>query len=471
MAASIALVLSKTGGPPFQGSVGYVNDAIAPILRRHGWSVRAFAPPRADFGQEAMLPFALGQQLVALDGATPPDVALFDAAGTSARAPGRDWARRNVVLYHGLAYGTGTWMAGSDIDLHCANSPYLQRTLAALFALPNWNRRRCLDAHALRALTHIDLPVPAVDSPEGHPGFTYGVDLPPQVQAQLARDIDWGHALQPGKQDWMATVGVMYWLDQLRPTRPFKLLVSEQSLDPDTRRGLDALLAPVGRRCDDYFLAVPLLHQRALFRLMRACRFGLSYNRFPEPFGFYVLESVHNGCPVYTNGVGNNRFLLPAQHGITVLETPAMAPAADGRQDPAAYRVVAERILSDLARPAQVADECRAGAHLIDRQWSLAAFERSLIAALDRLHSPRPDPPDFEAMQVQLSPLVRHLDLQHGHSLNDYANTTLPGDARAAVASLLGRRCRELDSREMERLESRHRLFSSGVLALADAPE
>lgn len=28
MSGSIALMLSKTGGPPFHGSVGYVNDAI-----------------------------------------------------------------------------------------------------------------------------------------------------------------------------------------------------------------------------------------------------------------------------------------------------------------------------------------------------------------------------------------------------------------------------------------------------------
>lgn len=467
MAGSIALMLSKTGGPPFHGSVGYVNDVIGPIMARNGWNVRAFDPPRSDQGEEAMLPFALGAQLGALDGAAAPDVAFFDAAGTAVRAPCRRWAGRNVMLYHGLAYGTGAWMTSADIDLHCANSPYLQRTLHALFALPNWRRRSCLNPHAMRALTHIDLPVPCVEAPDGHPGFAYGADVPAYVQVQLDRDIVWGHALQPGKQDWFATLSIVYWLNELRPGKSAKLLVPESSLTPDRRRALDAMLAGAGRSCDDYFLSVPLLNQRALFRLMRACRFGLAYNRFPEPFGFQALESVHNGSPVYTNGVGNNRFLLPDGHGISVLETPGMAPMAEGRQDPAAYRVVAERILADLSHSDEIAAQCRRGVAVIDQRWSLAAFERSLLAALDRMHKPLPQEPDFEALEVQLSPLVRSLDLHDGRSHNDYASTTLSQETLSVLRSLLGRRCADLDSATMERVETTHRLFSRGLLTLA----
>jgi len=472
MSGSIALMLSKTGGPPFNGSVGYVNDAISPILARNGWQVRSFAPPRSDLGEEAMVPLALSAQLSALDAAAAPDVAFFDAAGLAVRNPSRSWARRNVVLYHGLTYGTGAWMTSPDIDLHCANSPYLERTLGALFAFPNWQRRRCFNPQALPALTHIALPVPCVDGPDGHPGFGYGADLPSHIQRQLEGDVVWGHALQPGKQDWFATLSVMFWLNELRSgpaSRPIKLLVSESSLTPDIRSDLDALLASAGRNCDDYFLGVPLLKQRALFQLMRRCRFALAYNRFPEPFGFYVLESVHNGCPVYTNGVGNNRFLLPSEHGIHVLETPAMTPAADGRLDAEAYRPVAERILVDLGQRDAVAAQCQRGAALIDRQWSLATFEQSLRAALDRLEQPLPPEPDFEALQVQLSPLVRHVEWDTGRCLNDYASTTLRPEAVAAAKALLGRSCADLASDEMSHIESTHRLFAGGLLTLAPA--
>lgn len=472
MAGSIALMLSKTGGPPFHGSVGYVNDTIGTILARHRWRVRAFEPPRADLGEEAMLPFALSARLAALDASSAPDVALFDGAGTSIRTPSRGWARRNLMLYHGLAFGTGVWMTSRDIDLHCANSPYLERTLHATFAFPNWAARSCLNPHGMRALTSLHLPVPCVESPDGHPGFGYGADIPPQILRRLEGELVWGHALQPGKQDWFATLSVMYWLNELRggpSAKGVKLLVAESSLTPDARRAMDAMLAGSGRSCDDYFVPVPNLNQRALFRLMRASHFALAYNRFPEPFGFYVLESVHNGCPVYTNGVGNNRFLLPPGHGITVLETPAMAPQADGRQDPAAYRVVAERILADLGQREAIAGQCRRGAALIEERWSIAAFERSLLAALGRLEHPLPPEPDFETLQVQASPLVRSLDAG-GRSLNDYASTTLRPETAALATQLLGQRCADLASDEMQRIEAEHRLFAGGLLTLSPGP-
>ncbi|HJW45817.1 MAG TPA: hypothetical protein VJ484_04945, partial [Lysobacter sp.] len=419
MASSIALILSKTGGPPFRGSVGYVNDAIAPILSRNQWRVQVFQPPSPTQGQEGMLPLALTGRLAALDGVTPLDVALFDAAGTAIRAPTRGWARRNVMLYHGLAYGYGTWMSSSDIDLHCANSPYLERSLRAFFAFPNWRARRCLNPQGMRTLTNLPLPVPCVEHPDGHPGFGYGSDLPVHVQRALDSNVIWGHALQVAKQDWFATLAILYWLNSLRggPAKPrIALFIPEGSLGRELRATLDAMLPP-GQTCNDFFLEVPLLNQRALFRLMRASRFGLAYNEFPEPFGFYVLESIHNGCPVYTNGAGNNRFLLPPSHGIHVQETFAMAPGHGGERDPAAYRPIAERILADLDGPELRAEECRRGAALIREQWSLAAFERALSSALAGLDRPLPPEPEFEDLQVQLSPLVRSLDPVSGRCL------------------------------------------------------
>jgi hypothetical protein len=469
MPRSISLLLSRTGGPPYQGSVGFVNDAILPILQRHGWHANLFRPPAREGAEEAMLPFALAASHARHDGRGIVDVALHDAAGTAIRTPGRHWARRHAVLYHGLAYGTGAWMTNPDIDLHCANSPYLARVLRALLAFPDWSRRRCLNSRVFGAVTDIRLPVPCIAEPDGDAGFAYGADLPPPLLGLFDSDLILGHALQPGKQDWIATLSILYVLNGLarsHRTPRIKLLVSEASLGPDNRRMLDALLAQSGSRCDDFFVPVPHLKQRALFRLMRACRFGLSYNKFPEPFGFYVLESVHNGCPVYTNGAGNNRFLLPPEHGITVLETAAMSGTASGPPGPDAYRVVAETIHSDLIRADEVRARCRRGALLIDRTWSLAAFEQSLVSALESLEqSPVPEP-EFDALEIALSPLVRSLDLESGRSLNDYASGQLEPASVAAVRRLLGQRCADVDGAEMERLEALHGLFGRGILTL-----
>ncbi len=471
MSKSIALLLSKTGGPPFHGSVGYVNDAIAPILARRGWDTRAFAPPRGQ-GQEALLPLTLASQLAALDGDARPDVALYDAAATSVvRAPSRGTARRNAMLYHGLAYGAGSWMGSADVDLHLANSPYLARVLRAFFAFPNWQRRECLNPAGLQAVVDLPLPLPCVEEPDGHPGFTIGAELPAHVRRALDGDVIWGHALQPGKNDWFATLAILVWLDMLRGAARLPriaLLIPQGALGRELRAALDGMLPP-GRSCDDYFLEVPLLRQCALFEVMRACRFGLAYGPVPESFGFYALESVHNGCPFHTNGAGNLRFLLPAGHGLRVHENFDMVPGPQGEQDPSAYRAVAERILSDLARPQAVADECARGAALIRERHSLDAFGRALGDALDTLDSPRPAPPTFDDMHVQLSPLVRAMDPATGGVHCDYASTTLAPDALAALRQLVGQPCSALDGRDMHALESSHRLFARGLLSLAPA--
>jgi hypothetical protein len=465
---SISLLLSRTGGPPFQGSVGYVNDAIAPLLQRSGWAVRAFTPPPPDATQESMLPFGLAAAHAAHDAQGPADIALFDAAGTAIRVPSHDWARRHVVLYHGLAYGTGAWLTNPLIDLHCANSPYLARVLRALLGFPDW-RRRCLNARAFGNVVDVRLPVPCADEPDGSAGMDQGGAIPPAIERLIDGGAVFGHALQPAKQDWIATVSILYWLNERARARggaPVRLLVSDESLTPPVRAWIDSLLALSGRRCDDFFVPVPHLNQRALFRLMRSCRFALAYNRFPEPFGFYVLESVHNGCPVYTNGVGNNRFLLPPDHGIVVAETAAMAGSADGPATPDVYRGVADRIADDLARPDAMRAECVRGAELIRSTWSRAAFERSLLDALERSAAPLPPEPEFDALQIALSPTVRLLDLDSGRHLNDYASGVLAPGTTAMIRQLLGRRCADLASRDMERVEQAHGLFRNGILAL-----
>lgn len=470
MAARISLMLSRTGGPPFHGSVGYVNDAIAPLLMRNGWQVSAFAQPPGDFGEEALLPFGHASSLVALDGASIPEVALFDGAGTVACLPSRRTAHRNIVLYHGLAYGGGAWLTSPHVDLHGANSPYLARVLRALFALPNWERRACLNPAAIARVAELPLPVPCADHPEGAPGLSHGGDLGVDVMRALDGPTVWGHALQPGKQDWVATTAIMYWLDSMRSgaDAPFRLFVSEFSLNEDTRRSIDALLEPVGRRCTDYFVRLPHLNQIALFKLMRRCRFGLAYNRLPESFGFYVLESVHCGTPVYTNGVGNNRFLLPPGHGTHVFETPEMVEDADGQRDVGAYRAVAEHIVSALFRPAEVAQQCGRGRELIQRQWSIQQFETALLAALQPLSEPE-SIPRFESMSVGLSPLVRSLDWDTGRMHNDYASRTLSPDERRFARAVVGSTCADLRSVDMIEQERRLALFARGVLTLEPA--
>lgn len=464
MAGSISLLLSRTEGSA-QGSVAYVNGLVSPLLRKAGWMPRSIQLPPDNRTEEATLPFGLASIHAFELMRGPADMALYDDAGAAIRTPSRRWARRNVVLYHGLAYGAGAWMANPDIDLHCANSPYLARVLRALLALPDWRGRRCLDERAFDNVTDIALPLPCLAG-HSHAAFAEGADIPAAAARLLDGQTVVGHALQGRKHDVMATLSILYWMNDIarqRGTPPVKLLLSAASLDGDRRRAIDAMLAPSGYRCDDFFVLVPHLRQAALFELMRACRFGLAYNRFPEPFGFHILESVFNGCPVYTNGIGNNRHVLPPDHGIVVDENFEMACEV---VDAGAYRGVAERIHADLAQPAATQAMCARGAAVIREKWSNDAFARSLGDALVHAGKARETSVAFDELVVAPSPLVRHLDLSTGRCLNDYANVVLAAAEIAEVHSLLGRYCGDLDGARMQALEESRGLFRRGILTL-----
>jgi hypothetical protein len=466
MSRTISLLLSKTD-PASSGSVAYVNKIAASVLAQAGWSIRPFSPHPLPQAREPMIPLALASAHALESGAPPADFALHDDAGVLLRTPSRRWARRNLVLYHGLAYGAGAWMGNPDIDLHCANSPYLARVIRSMLAFPDWSARRCLDPRAFDAVTDVTLPLPCLLEDKQEQGsFAIGAELPAPVARLLDSGAVLGHAVQPRKQDLLATASILYWLNQAARERgadPIKLMISSSSLEGIQRQQLDATLAPAGYRCDDLFVPVPPLRQEALFRLMRGSRFCLAYNRFPEPFGFYVLESVFHGCPVYTNGIGNNRFLLPPGHGIVVDETLAMNGAT---VDARAYRHVAARIYEDLASPARTSQECARGTAFMRSRWSRAAFGRSLEAALTLADSCSPGMRPFEELVVSLGPLVRHFDPSSGRCLNDYADTVLDAEERTAVAHTLGRRCADLDAEEMHSLEKRSGLFRRGLLTL-----
>lgn len=466
----ISLLLSRSEATA-QGSVAYVNGMIAALLRENGRPTRSFRVPSHPMAAEAMLPLGLASSNARELTHGSAAIALYDDAGAALRTPSRRWAKRNIVLYHGLAYGAGAWMTNPDVDLHCANSPYLARVLRALHAFPDWRGRRCLDPRVFGAVTDIALPVPCVDFPQGHAAFSEGAEIPVQVGRLLQQGTAVGHALQGRKHDVMATLGIVHWLNEIARQHgeaPIKLLMSASALDPERRRRIDAMLAPAGRRSDDYFVPVPHLRQSALFEIMRACRFGLAYNTFPEPFGFHVLESIWHGSPVYTNGIGNNRCLLPPDHGIVVDETPQMArDVVDGD----AYRHVAQRIHADLRHPAAIQASCARGARRIRETWSKAAFARSLEAAFARAERPAAPPVPFDELVVATSPFVRHFDKASGLCLNDYANTTLDAEQIAAVEEVLGRSCSELDGERMQAIEERHGLFRRGILTLVPAAE
>lgn len=448
----------RVGVRPFQGAVGLANAYLVQALETAGYRTRVHGPT-AGSKIERLLPLHLAKARAELVAASPADLALYDDGGLSVCSPGRQWARRSAVYYHGLFWNAGTWLGNDAIDLHLGNSDYAARVLTSLLAFPDWERRRCLDPRAFGKVAAVPLALPCVEEPDG--SDVPGAEIPPRVRALLDSGDVVGHALQPDKLDVPATVGILSTLNELAREaggRPVRLLTMEFNLSGNRLEWMRRLLEPYGRTPEDLFVPVPALNQRALFQLMRQCAFALAYNTTPETFGFYVLESVHNGCPVFTNGCGNMRHLLPEGHGLEVFETAAMVMG-----DPAACEAVAHRIHAALSDRAALQAKCAKGRAYIDAHYHRGAMEAALGAALALPEAP---PLDFESLRVEVGPLVRQHDRAAGIVVSDLRSFVLsPGQARA-LAELPGRTCAELKALDPDARS----LFELGVLSLR-APE
>ncbi|HYW10619.1 MAG TPA: hypothetical protein VE871_01650 [Longimicrobium sp.] len=435
------------------------NAYLVQALETAGYRTQVHGSLVSKSNIERLLPLHLAKSRAELVAASPADLALYGDVSLGMCPPGRQWARRSVVFYHVLCSNPlGSWLGNDAIDLHLGNSDYTARVLTSLHAFPDWERRRCLDPRAFGKVAAVPLALPCVEEPDG--SDMPGAEIPPGVRALLDSGDVVGHALQPHKQDVLATVSILLKLNELAREaggRPVRLLTMEVNLSSNALEWMRRLLEPYGWTPEDFFVPVPALNQRALFQLMRQCAFGLAYNAVPETFGFYVLESVHNGCPVFTNGCGNMRHLLPEGHGLEVFETAAMV-----ERNPDAYQAVAHRIHAALSDRAALQARCAKGRAYIGAHYHRRAMEAALGAALAL---PEAAPLDFESLQVELGPLVRQHDRAAGIVVSDLRSVALnPGQARA-LAELPGRTCAELKALDPDAQS----LFELGVLSLRAA--
>ncbi|NPC76214.1 hypothetical protein HPP05_41480 [Corallococcus exiguus] len=458
---------------PFQNAAGAINAWMEEELRALGHDVERFNRHYPNPGDSG-IPVANARRVLALHSRPAADLAIYCDMGLGIRAPNRELARRTFVFFHGLHGHPATWLGNPLIDLYGALSPYMHDTIASLLLTPDWSGRRCLDPRGAANVSTMVPTLPCLEAPDGE-GRLPGVELPRTVQEALDRGEVLGHAIQPGKADWQAVCSILLGLRaQAREHGhpPVRLVVAAQDFAmlqhvlrfgfPFQAHALAQALQAADATLEDLLLPVPHLSQPALFRLVREARFGLSYNVTPEPFGMYVLESVLNGCPVYTNGAGNNRHALPPGHGIQVHETEAMAAGA-----PDAYASLAARIFQDVLAPAPLREACQRGSALIRRTFTRAAFSSSFRACLSRLKSDaaRPDWA-FEDLVVRLSPTVRRLDAASGRFRSDYRDDQLSEEEQALLPQVLGKSAGDV-LRGAPPLAPLEALFDKGVLSLA----
>ena len=465
------------------GSVASINSHIVDCLRDFGLTIDQDCRPDLDsHGPNVSVPLHLVGTHTRLSGRPPADLAVYDDLGLAFGSPSRLLAERNVVFMHGLAGGAGTWLGPTNdaIDLFCANSPYLASVLSAILATPHRIGSRLTGLHRrpFDGVTTIPLPV-AVDAVAA----TDATALPYACQRVLEhrgdlRDIV-GHCIQPGKTDLQACCAIMAFLNLLlaqsgdaRRARLFlhdndvaELLGANHRASPDQerlRQEMAGLARRIRLRLEDIFIPVPWLPRASLFALMRECQFALAYGRVPESFGLYVLESVLNDCPVYTNGIGNLRHLLPAAHGIRVID-----PEGTHFGSLTDYAEVALAIQQDLSR-GDTAD-CQRGRERVAHTYSHEGFREGWRRVLKQLAAPLRDGETMplEECFVEIGPLVRSWNPLTGRVVSDYRSRVLSAaeiaTMEAAVGARLGHQWKESDRTENETLQA---LMIEGILCL-----
>lgn len=461
MTRTAHMLFAIESSEPFRKSSGVINHYIRRSLACSGYDVHEFnRDSRLELPHaEQVLPYHDLSILHNASLAPSPELTLYDDLGLAIRAPARTPHHRNVLFFHGLRGNPGFVTANHAIDVYCTNSAYLARVLRSFMLLPDLTRRTVLDGSGAAAVTFANLPVPLLDYPDGYPGR--GETLPDEVTRAIGQGHIIGHSAQRKKACPRALIRIMQNLADLaraHGTRPYRMVISRDLL-PELQSALDEL--PIAEREDAFnaFIAVPLLRNRDLMGLMRASRFALCYHRIPDSFGIYPLESVLLGCPVYTNGIGNNRFLLPQGHGIEVYETEKMAFG-----DLADFEVLARRIHADVADPPLEALE--RGRRYIAENYTRARFERDLAAAL--AHDGRNAPPvEFEDLRIELSPTVRSWSAETRRVISDHRNVVLDERQADLVSSLAGEPAPALVAQEERDHACMLSLFQKGVLALA----
>jgi hypothetical protein len=445
--------------PPYSGSVGVITALIQKAVQDAGYGVTA-VPVSQESPPLGALPLKTAS-LAGLLKSSRPNLRIWTEKNLDCLQPEAQRGTRNLVFLHGLAFNASTLIQSEAIDGFCANSWYLRDALLSLLLMPSEFSGLAVSRPRPQLVGATPLVFPPLELGGAYPSA--GHPIPSVVEKKLRErgGTRFGHCLRGRKIRPEAVVGVMIHLNEKSDQRHV-LFISESATPL-----VAGILAQLGREgdFDRYFIPLPTLENREFYRLIQACDFGLCYDVAPESFGLYPLDSIFNGVPVFTNGVGNLRYLLPEGCGLYRLETAEMwLQPLDGLID--AMKPVAELILAET-HGGNGRRQCEQGIEEIRSRYSYERFLRNLKGLFSALGSPQAvRRVTRRELRILPSPFVRILDEASGKVVSDYASLKLDPELFRAMKLLNGK---PLGGRKpVAQAQIRH-LFRMGILCARPA--
>jgi hypothetical protein len=374
-------------------------------------------------------------------------------------------ANKKVVFFHGLSGLSLVWMR-RDVDL-CGNSQWTQELLRGYGGYPDWASRNMICPDIFQRTTFVKCPLPALENLNG---LGVGDSLPDGIWKELERDdcvYGLDSLLEANDQIHASLIVAINMIArQHADGRRFRLIVLERKLWriqelmrrlPSEHPLIMALNTLQMTWRDLYFPIQNWVQQSDFFRLMRQSRFFLAFNQIPESFGMMPLECVLQGCPVYTNGSGNLRFLLPhSGNGMRVEDTEGLLDGDFDEHLRVAALVYGNAIQLDRDGTSPIREDLARGQGFIPENYSPEVFFESFSAMLGRS---RPALPLLHEMQLDLSPTVRQWNRSSGRMLTDYGNHFLEHPQTKELERLLGRSAADL----FGHATSHEQVFISGL--------
>jgi len=422
------------------GAAFRCNKYLEDVIVETGHDLQSFYPELSTLKSQAFIPWDRVQfkrSFTAQIG----DIALYCDRGVLYSPPSPRSAKVNIVLLHGLYYNFELINSLEYIDLILTTSPYWAEVAKMMLGgkiittLLQLNESFSSSNKSKDAMIyHLKPPIEiarheSIDNKEFFGRYQNNL---------LAEHVILAHSIQPGKASVPAFVGIIALLASHLKESNKVLKIFTSRIDRDailaelqsfkSLKWIDELNNICADEIKKCLIFTDRLPQSELHHLFSLAKFGLCYNDVPESFGMYVLESILSGCPVFSNGSGNMRHLLPPSHGHYIHESNGIYE----RNQTDLKRAV-KRIILKLDDP-NLKQEIDRGRLYITNNYNKRRYKKEfkdiLMAASDnslvfkKTNAFRTSAPQFQTI-YKVSPLVRTLCQEGHYIIADHETFTL----------------------------------------------